>query len=329
MARGDQLSRQWKIIQRLFAATRGVSANELAGDLACHARTVYRDLEALQLAGFPLYTAWADGKNLWSILDTVKQQPPPLPLNLMELMALYFSRGVLKTLKNTPFDSALESLFEKIVATLPEKTRTYLDSFEQTFTVGQAPYGHRKAVARWMAILNQAILDRRLVEMDYHTLSRDQPIRRQVAPYKIWFFKGSVYLVGHCRMRREVRIFILDRITHLAATEISFELPESFNVEDFMSTGFGVFVGRPEKVALLFQPEIASYIREKTWHASQQVTPRNGGCLELEMEVAVTAELKNWIMGWGAAATVLKPRALADAIRAEALAVAEKYPDNT
>jgi predicted DNA-binding transcriptional regulator YafY len=326
MARGDQLSRQWKIIQRLFAATRGVSVSDLSKDLACHSRTVYRDLEAPQLAGFPLYNESVDGKHLWSILDTVKRQPP-LPLNLTELMALYFSRNVLKTLKNTPFDNALDTLFGKIVTTIPEKTRAYLDSFEETFTVGQAPYGHRKEVARWIEILNGAILDRRLVEMDYYTISRDRETRRRVAPYKTWFFKGFIYLVGYCRLRREVRIFTLDRIKRLVTTEVAFDLPADFSVEDFMSTGFGVFVGRPEKVTILFKPEIAGYIREKTWHASQRLTPRGEGSLAFEVEVAVTAELKNWIMGWGAAATVLGPQSLADSLCAEASAVVGNYTD--
>ncbi len=328
MARGDQLSRQWKIIQRLFAATRGVSVSDLSQDLACHSRTVYRDLEALQLAGFPLYNERVDGKHLWSILDTVKRQPP-LPLNLTELMALYFSRNVLKTLKNTPFDSALDTLFGKIVTTIPEKTRAYLDSFEESFTVGQAPYGHRKEIARWIDILNGAILDRRLVEMDYHTISRDHETHRRVAPYKIWFFKGFIYLVGYCQLRREVRIFTLDRMKHLVTTEEEFNLPADFSVEDFMSTGFGVFVGRPEKVTILFQPEIAGYIQEKTWHATQRLTARADGNLEFEVEVAVTAELKNWIMGWGPAATVLSPPALAESICAQARAVVDNYPDCT
>jgi predicted DNA-binding transcriptional regulator YafY len=326
MARGDQLSRQWKIIQRLFAATRGVSVSDLSRDLACHSRTVYRDLEALQAAGFPLYTEWVDGKNHWSILETVKRQPP-LPLNLMELMALYFSRNVLKTLKNTPFDTALETLYEKIAATIPEASRTYLDSFDETFTVGQAPYGRRKEVARWIDILNDAIMDRRLVKMTYYTASRDHETSRKVAPYKMWFFKGFIYLVGYCHLRQDVRIFTLDRIKHLATTEDAYDIPADFNVEDFMSTGFGVFVGHPERVALLFKPEIANYIREKTWHASQKLTFRDDGCLEFEMAVAVTAELKSWIMGWGAAATVLHPPSLADSIRAEALAMATAYPE--
>jgi predicted DNA-binding transcriptional regulator YafY len=58
MARGDQLGRQWKIIQTLIYSRRGKSAAELASDLDCHPRTVYRDLEALQIAGFPIYSPY-------------------------------------------------------------------------------------------------------------------------------------------------------------------------------------------------------------------------------------------------------------------------------
>lgn len=42
MARGDQLGRQWKIIQTLITLKKGKSAAELATDLDIHPRTVYR-----------------------------------------------------------------------------------------------------------------------------------------------------------------------------------------------------------------------------------------------------------------------------------------------
>ena len=94
MARGDQLSRQWKIIQTLISSRMGKSAADLAEELECHPRTVYRDLEALQATGFPIYTERFEGKNLWFLLDTVKHLIP-IPFSLPELMALYFSSDMM------------------------------------------------------------------------------------------------------------------------------------------------------------------------------------------------------------------------------------------
>ncbi|MBI4767202.1 MAG: helix-turn-helix domain-containing protein [Deltaproteobacteria bacterium] len=99
MARGDQLSRQWRIIQTLITSKTGKSAADLSLDLECNPRTVYRDLEALQAAGFPIYTERVEGKNLWSLLDTMRHHIP-IPFNLMELMALYFSRDMMRVFKD-------------------------------------------------------------------------------------------------------------------------------------------------------------------------------------------------------------------------------------
>jgi biotin operon repressor len=133
MARGDQLGRQWRIIQTLLSSKLGKSAAELADGLDCNPRTVYRDLEALQVAGFPIYTERIDGKNLWSLLDTMKHQLP-IPFNLMELMALYFSRDMMKVFKDTVFYDSLESLFHKIKTTLPKESlgdvAVYVDHLE-------------------------------------------------------------------------------------------------------------------------------------------------------------------------------------------------------
>jgi predicted DNA-binding transcriptional regulator YafY len=58
--RQDML-RQWKIIQTLLTSS-GKSAAEVAPELEIHPRTVYRNLVALQTAGFPIYTERTDGK---------------------------------------------------------------------------------------------------------------------------------------------------------------------------------------------------------------------------------------------------------------------------
>jgi len=53
MARGDQLGRQWRIIQTLISSRMGNSAAELASQLDCHARTVYRDLLLYPIIAIP------------------------------------------------------------------------------------------------------------------------------------------------------------------------------------------------------------------------------------------------------------------------------------
>jgi len=102
MARGDQLSRQWKLIQTLISSRIGKSAADLAVELDINPRTVYRDLEALQAAGFPVYTERVEGKSLWSLLDTVKHHIP-IPFSLPELMALYFSSDMMKVFQGDRF----------------------------------------------------------------------------------------------------------------------------------------------------------------------------------------------------------------------------------
>ncbi len=53
--RGTQMARQWKIIRLMESRKYGISGNELASELDTPLRTMYRELEAIQEAGFPLY----------------------------------------------------------------------------------------------------------------------------------------------------------------------------------------------------------------------------------------------------------------------------------
>ena len=74
-------------------------------------------------------------------------------------------------------------------------------------------------------------------------MSRKSKTRRKVAPYKIWFFDGTFYLIGNCGLREDVRIFAMDRINSLEPIDEPFEVPDDFNVDEFMKSSFGVFHG--------------------------------------------------------------------------------------
>jgi predicted DNA-binding transcriptional regulator YafY len=324
MARGDQLGRQWKIIQTLITLKKGRSAAELATDLDIHPRTVYRDLVALQVAGFPIYTERDDGKNLWSLLDTVKHHIP-VPFSLTELMALYFGSTMLKMFKGTFFYEGLESLSQKIKATLPPESIKYLKNVEQTLHMGIKPYKDYAKFRETINRVNEAALQRKSIEMVYYTMSRKKEGKRKVDPYRVWFFNGTFYLIGHCHMRNEVRVFALDRIKMLHQTKESFEIAEGFDFEEFLKPSFGVYQGEPVKVRIRFSSEVAGYIKEKIWHDTQKIISQKDGSVIFEAEVAGTDEIKFWVMSWGSNALVVEPQALRDEIRAEVETMLEEY----
>jgi len=324
MARGDQIGRQWRIIQTLISSKMGKTAAELAREIECNPRTIYRDLNDLQLAGFPIYTERVEGKNLWSLLDTVKHQIP-IPFSLPELMALYFSSDMMKVFRGTVFYDSLESLFQKVKTTLPPESKKFVKSVEQTLHFGMKPYKQYSKFKEIINRVNDAAINKKSIEMVYYTMSRKKESKRKVDPYKIWFFNGTFYLIGHCHVRSEVRIFALDRIKMLHQTKDTFEVPEDFSLEEFMGPSFGVFQGEPIHIKVWFSPDVAGYIKEKTWHENQEITQQDDGSIIFEAEVAGTDEIKFWIMSWGSHALVLEPESLRSEIKGEAESVLENY----
>ncbi|KJS28757.1 MAG: hypothetical protein VR64_23280 [Desulfatitalea sp. BRH_c12] len=326
MARGDQLSRQWKIIHSLLASVQGKSAGELADDLECHSRTVYRDLEALQMAGFPLYNAHKDGRTCWSILDADRHQMP-LPLNLTELMALYFSRNMLKVLQGTAIYDSLTNLFDKVKATLPPEYIAYLDKLSSSLDVGFKAY---KPYQRFQTILtqvNEAAQEQRHIDIEYFSMSRQALTHRRVAPYKVWFYDETFYVIGFCGLRQAVRLFAVDRIAHLQVSDDLFELPQGFDVNEFMQASFGVFQGEPVQVRIRFSPAVAGYISEKIWHPTQTIVTQQDGSVLFSAEVAGIEEIKHWVLKWGAGAIVLAPASLRQAVIAEIGRMAVNYDE--
>jgi predicted DNA-binding transcriptional regulator YafY len=327
MARGDQLARQWKIIQTLMSSKRGINALDLARELQCHKRTVYRDLVALQEAGFPIYTSTVDRKSMWSFLDTA-QHSIPIPFSLTELMALYFSRGMMKVLKDTVFYDSLETLFDKIKTTLPQEYIEYLGQVEKSLEVRAKPYKQYGKLREIITRVSEAVFQKKVVEIVYYAMSRKKVTRRRVAPYKIWFFNGTFYLIGNCDLREDIRVFALDRIKTIELTDEEFEMPGDFNIDDFMKSSFGVFHGEPVRVRIWFAADIADYIHEKIWHDTQNIEPQQDGSIIFEAEVAGTEEIKFWILKWGAKARVLAPDSLCEEIRLEAENMLKNYECN-
>jgi predicted DNA-binding transcriptional regulator YafY len=325
MARGEQLARQWQIIQLLTVSREGKTARELSMALGCHRRTVYRDLEALQEGGFPVFTdRGEDGRTRWALLDTARE-PAPIPFRLSELMALYLGRDLLEPLRGTPFHEAMESLFAKVRSGLPEGTADALERLKAGFGVGAKPHKDHSRSGKTLETVQGAIYDRRRLAVEYRSMSRRKASRRRIDPYHLWLYDGSFYLIGWCHARRGVRTFAVDRIRACEPTGERFAMPEGFDAKDYMASSFGVFQGPPVTVRIRFAPSAAVYVRERTWHPSQRLSPEPDGSLLFEVDVADSDEIRSWVLGWGPNAEVLAPAGLRRAVRDAARATARRY----
>jgi len=168
--RGAQLARQWKILQLLESRKSGISVAEMSGDLEVPVRTVYRDLEAVQQAGFPLFTDKIDKKSYWQLMEGFKASFP-LPLTTTELMSLHMSRDILRIFEGTVFQESIESLFAKVKASLPAETIRYIDIVSARLKVGFGPPKEYQSFREIISTISDATARRREVEILYTALS--------------------------------------------------------------------------------------------------------------------------------------------------------------
>jgi predicted DNA-binding transcriptional regulator YafY len=324
MARGDQLGRQWHLIQTLIVARTGKSVADLAADLDCHPRTVYRDLEALEAAGFPVYTEKQSGRNYWYILDAAKQQIP-VPFSQPELIALYFSRHLLRAGQDSIYADALESLFRKVKTTLAPRYGAYLDQIEESLVLAPRPAKSTPAPDPLFDKISSAIVNRYKLEIDYFAMSRRHRSRRRVAPYKLLFSEETFYLIGYCDQRQAMRTFSLDRIEYCEATQMPFEAPDQATLTRMIESSFGVFQGEPQRVKIRFSAAVAGYIEEKIWHHSQATRRLADGGLLFTARVAGLEEIRHWVLRWGAEAEVLEPALLRQRVAQDARRMWTRY----
>jgi predicted DNA-binding transcriptional regulator YafY len=324
MARGDQLGRQWHIIQTLIVARTGKSVADLANQLDCHPRTVYRDLEALEVAGFPVYTEKKSGTNYWYILDAAKQHIP-VPFSQPELIALYLSRHLLQAGMDSVYADALDSLFRKVKTTLAPRYGAYLEQIEESLALAPRPAKSTPPSDPLFEKISDAIVSRHKLEIHYFTMSRRRRSRRLVAPYKLLFSEETFYLIAFCDQRQAVRTFALDRIEDCTNTQIAFDPPDGDELAEMIETSFGVFQGTPSRVKIHFNPSVAGYIEEKVWHHSQATERQPDGGLLFTAVVAGLEEIKHWVLRWGAEAEVIEPADLRRAVAEEVRRMQTRY----
>ena len=195
--------------------------------------------------------------------------------------------------------------------------------------MGLGPHKAYKEHRETIEELARAISQKRTVQMRYYSASRNVTARRDVDPYRLWYAAGALYLVGYCHMRREVRLFAVDRVRSLAMTNKPCQLPLGFDFDAYVQDALVVMRGEPIDVELVFDCETAPWVKDREWHPSQGVEQMKGGGLKMSLRVADTREVLGWILSFGAGVQVVSPADLRDRVRLEAKKIAAQPGEMT
>jgi predicted DNA-binding transcriptional regulator YafY len=150
-------------------------------------------------------------------------------------------------------------------------------------------------------------------------------------PYALVIHGGAITCIARDLGRGAVRAFALDRMSALEASgDLRFELPADFRLADWLQGDFGVAWGpRTIKLLIEFDPRIADAVRARRVHPSQRLAVAADGRVRASLAVPETpeivAELRSWILGFGACARVLEPAELGSDIAGELRRAAERY----
>ncbi|MFP4104571.1 MAG: helix-turn-helix transcriptional regulator [Phycisphaerae bacterium] len=325
MARGETLSRQWKILMTMQSHRFGISTDELSERLGTSKRTVQRDLNVLRTI-FPIRSEQRDfGKKFWSIegdfLDSTQFQ-----LSMTEMLSLYMSQQLLTPLRGTPFGLGLQTALQKIKTLLPTRALHYFDAMDQTILIKSLAHHDYSEHSTEIATLNRAIFDNHAVRITYHSASRDTDITSEFHPYGLVLLHASLYCIGYLAEYNEVRTLKIARVQDVCPLDKDFDVPRTFSLAKHTHGAFGVFgPGTVRTIRARFTGWAAVNVREMQWHDSQKiVTDDDDGCI-VEFELSSTVEFKRWLLGFGRHARVLAPEELVEEIQSELAAAEELY----
>ncbi len=300
-------------LARIMAIDRAIrsggwpNAGNLSLELEVSTRTVRRDITYMRdRLGAPLeYDSVHHGYGYTEPAFRLSY----FPVAEGELVALMLAQRVLRQYRGTPFEQNLRRAFEKLIGQLPDGVIVRLDVIADCLAV--LPSVKIDYDPEMFAALARSVVERRRIEVVYHSAGRDVETTRTIDPYNLMLRGDDWYVVAQDGFRAEVLIFAVQRFRRVSETGETFDRPPEFRVEDYMEDSFGVVRGDGRhRVALRFLPPASLWVAEKRWHSSQVIESDPDGRLVLRLEVSDLREIARWAMSWGSACTVLEPEEL-------------------
>lgn len=309
----------------MYMQTRGrTTTGRLALEFEVSPRTIIRDLYALRVAGFPVYTERGPHGGCYlheEYRNTLTQ------LTTSEIAALFLS-SIEKPLADLGLSEPLRGAVLKLTAALPESRQVARSHVAERIVIDSTPWFGRSEPIGQLAVLHRAVMDDRWVSV---TFGRpfDVMTKRRVAPYGL-VAKTSAWFFVWAGEDGRLRVDRTSRVKEAEVEEAHFERPSEFDLEAF----WAMWRERQENarpafdVKLRVRKDALTYVRDALGER-RGVFPYtekpNEEWVEIDVSFSFFEEARRDLLALGGAVEVVHPKPLRASIADFAEQIGRRY----
>jgi predicted DNA-binding transcriptional regulator YafY len=299
-----------------------LTADALAQEFEVSARTIYRDVDKLSAAGVPIYGDRGPGGG-FQLLDGYQTRLTGLATDEAEAMFMIGMPGPAAALG---LGDAAVSAGRKLLAALPREWGETASKMNARFHLDPVDWYRAEARVAHLPALVRAVLDCRIVTMQYSSWSSERAWR--VEPLGLVMKAGAWYLVA--RGAGKTRIF---KVTNMAAHRVlaeSFVRPADFDLPSYWANELVRFETqlRTESATIKASAIGLKRLAELGEYAATAVAaaaaPRPGRWTTLTLPIENVEHAARMLLGLGPEVEVVAPVALRNEVNKLALQIARK-----
>jgi predicted DNA-binding transcriptional regulator YafY len=322
------MNKAQKLVRMLDLMIRrgGVSATQLIERFDLEPRTLRRYLADLRGLDIPILDEGRGDDRLIS-LDP-RWRRTGVQLTLAEVLSLHFGRTLFNFLDGTSFVEDIDGAIERLEPAISRAHANLARQLDARFlAVPEPAKDYRGTASEVLDEVITALVYNNPLDARYRKPSGVEG-RYVLQPYTLATFRQGLYLFAYDTAADAVKTFAIERFVDVVRRRSEhFVLPADWAPESHIGHAFGIISGPPRRVVLHFSQRVATYIRERKWHRSQRSATLPDGGLELALNIAVTVELRSWVLGFGADVEVVQPPELRSDVAASLRRAAQRYGD--
>ncbi len=294
----------------LMQARRRVTAAELADELEVSVATARRDLEAMSVAGIPVYPQPGRGGG-WSLVGGARTDLSGL--SAAEAQALFLLVGPAAAVSGEA-----KAALRKLVRALPQTFRADAEAAASATMIDPTRWGDRdRRRPETVDLLQAAVIRRRKVRLTY-TNSKRERTERLVDPWGLVDKDDVWYLIAGTE--RGQRTFRVDRIVAAEPTGQAAERPDDFALEAAWQQVVGEVEQRRSRTwaTVVIESRFVPILRDHFGRHCHTEGELDDGRARVRLAAPTPLDIARNLAGWGAMVEVLEPPSVRSSWRASA-----------